>query len=275
MLVTLMRLLAVDGSFYTSRGHTTNSLDRLKAAAKAAREGGDAMTAHLLLCKVGNALRLQRGEPEPALRVYSEALRIAEELQDHHRQAVVLSVIGQTRFEQGADDADGYLQRAEKIARKHDDALALNHVLQHRGMYAGQRGDHVAAQLLYSEALVVLERANEGSSASGDYQMFMTLLNLGEPERRLGNLGRSIELRRRALELAERRGNEIWRAYAIHELAEVHHERQDRKEAHRLFDEALSLWQRHHVQVKVDDLRAFMAHEGYAVGGSAEAGLGD
>jgi predicted ATPase len=271
-LVTIMRLLAVEGPYYTSRGHTTSSLERLKAAATAARSGGEAMTAHLLLCKVGNTHLLQRGEPDIALAAYLEALAIAEELQDHHRQAVVLSVIGQTRLEQGADDADGYLQRAERSAREQGDALALNHVLQHRGMHAGHRGDHGEAQRLYGEALEVLERAPDDGSSARSYQLFLTLLNLGEPERRLGRLERSLELRRRALELAERRGNDVWRAYAIHEMAEVHHERQDRSEAQRLFEEALALWQRHHVQVKVEALRAFMTAEGYHLTGSRSNG---
>jgi predicted ATPase len=266
-LVSLMRTLAIDGSYYAARGHTTRSLDVLKAAAAAAASIGEPMTAHILLCKVGNTHRLQRGDPEPALAAYREALAIAEGLRDHHRQAIVLSVIGQTRFEQGADDADTFLERAERIARDHDDALALNHVLQNRGMHAGHRGDMVAAQRLYADALEVIERMPGASSASPtrDYQLFMTLLNLGEPERRLGNLDRSLDLRRRALVLAESRQNELWRAYAIHELAEVHHVMQDRTEAQRLFDEALTLWRRHHVQVKMDALTSFMLAEGYRV----------
>jgi predicted ATPase len=270
-LLTGMRQLAIDGPYYTARGHTARSLELVKAAASAAKAAGELMTAHLLLCKVGNTHKLHRGEPGPALAAYGEALELAERLQDHHRQAIVLSVIGQTRFEQGADDAEAYLERADRLAREHDDALALNHVLQHRGLHAGQRGDWTAAQGLFAEALEVVERLPEAQGAGSpahDYQLFMALLNLGEPERMLGNLGRALELRRRALTIAEARDNQLWKAYAVHELGEVYHAMNERAEAQRHFEQALALWQRHHVQVKVDALRAFMAAEGYAAAAS-------
>ena len=270
-LVALMRRLAVDGPYYSARGHTARSLDLMRSAVTAAKAQGDMMTAHLLLSRLGNTYKLHQGDRDSALAAYREALELAEQLGDHHRRAILLSAIGQTRFEQGDhDDAAAYLDRAYELAREQDDAVALNHVLQHQGQHAGARSDWEGARRLCAEALEVLERSSAavaGPSATHDYQLFMALLNLGEPERMLGNFARALELRERALGMAEARDNRLWRAYAVHELGEVYHSMNDRAMAQRQFDEALALWEQNHVQVKADDLRKFLAGAGYRVGG--------
>ncbi len=268
VLVTLMRELAVDGPYYKARGHTSRSLELMAAAVAAAKAQNDLMTAHLLLSKVGNTHMLHRGDHAAALAAYQEALELAEGLGDHHRQAIVLSVIAQTRFEQAADDSAAYLDRAYRLAREHDDILALNHVLQHQAFHAGAKGDWEACRRLFAEALEVLEDPRGVESERGSdraYQLFMTLLNLGEPELMLGNHDRALELRRRALDMAEAHDNRLWKAYAVHELGEVYHGMNDRAEAQRLFGQALALWAENNVKRKADQLRAFMAEEGYAV----------
>lgn len=270
-LVTLMRSLAVDGTYYSARGHTPRSLELLTAAIAAAKDTGDRMAAHRFLGKLGDVKKLRLGDLDAALLAYREALELAEELQDCHRQVVMLSLIGQTRFEQGAEDADGYLDRGYRMAKERGDALALNHVLQHQGFVAGRRGDWDAAQELFGEALEAVEEGSAGEKGErpeADYTRFMALLNLGEAERMLGRFERALELRQRALAMAEARGNCLWRAYAIQDLGEVYHGLDQRERAHGLFDEALELWKQHHVVAMRDSLLAFMNAEGYSVGGS-------
>lgn len=127
---------------------------------------------------------------------------------------------------------------------------------------------------MFTEALEVLEAASgprPDQAAAMEYQLFMALLNLGEPERMLGNYDRALELRERALAIAEARDNRLWQAYAVHELGETYHSMNERDQAQRRFDQALELWQQNRVQVKLDGLRDFMAKEGYRVGGPANA----
>ena len=266
MLVDYMRLLAVDGSYYAARGHTPRSLELLRAAIDAAKHVDELAVAHRLLGKLGDAHRLQLGQVETALEAYREALDLAERLGDHHRQAIMLSLLGQTRFEQGAEDAEAYLEQAYALARDHDDALALNHVLQHQGFHAGHRGNWEIARRLFAEALEAVGGPSDalpGQPANAAYQRFMALLNLGEAERMLGDFDGSLRLRQRALAMAEERDNQLWKAYAVHELGETYHGMGDRARAQAQFALALGLWQQNHVAVKVRALRAFMQAEGY------------
>ncbi len=269
MLVDFMRLLAVDGNYYAARGHTPRSMALLQAAADAAKSIDRLDAAARFLGKLGDTHKLHHGEREPALAAYQESLALSERLNDHHRQAVMLSLIGQTRFEQGADDADGYLKRAYEIARAHDDAVALNHVLQHQGLQAGHRGEWEAARALFAEALEVIEKRSEGrpeAQGSMAYPVFMALLNLGEAHRVLGDYDLALALRTRALQMAEARDNQLWKAYAVHELGEVFHSMNDRVRAQAHFSQALELWDQNGVARKLRDLRAFMVQEGYVVG---------
>jgi predicted ATPase len=265
MLVGYMRLLAVDGAYFGARGHTERSLGLLEAAIRAAKASGELLAAHGFLAKLGNQHKLHRGDLEPALVAYREALELAEQLHDHHREVVSLSVLGQLRFEMGAEDADAYLERAYDMAARNGDALGLNHVLQHQGIIAGTVGDWGASQARFQEAAEALDRIPQppgGWPVQVSYQLFMTLLNLGEAERMLGRLDRSLELRRRALAMAEVGDNDLWRAYALQELGEVLHGLGDAAGANDHYERALALWIRHGVTAKVRQLRAVMAEAG-------------
>ena len=268
-LVEFMRLLALDGGYYAARGHTPRSLELLRQAIAAAKRLEELLLAHGLLAKLGNAYKLALGDLGSALEAYGEALELAEQLVNDRRIAILLSTIGQTRFEQGADDADDYLERAYEVAQRGDDALALNHVLYHQGFLAGSREDWPAARQLFHEALEVLagfEGGTQNERTEGDYRVFMGLLNLGEAERVLGNHAASLELRQRALAMAEERDNRLWRASANHELGEVYHGMGEREKAGEVFLRALKLWRQSNVAVEIEKLEAFMVAEGYRIG---------
>ncbi len=273
MLVDLMRLLAVDGGYYAARGHTTRSMALLQAAADAAKSLDRLAVAARFLGKLGDTHKLHHGERESALAAYRESLSLSEQLNDHHRQAVMLSLIGQTRFEQGSDDADAYLERAYEIAHAHDDGVAMNHVLQHQGMHAAQQGRMESARALFGQALEVIHGGTDDEpdpQGALAYPVFMTLLNLGEVHRVLGAYDLALTLRQRALRMAEARDNQLWKAYAVHELGEVFHSMNERIRAQEHFTLALELWEKNGVTRKVRDLKTFMHAEGYLV--DAQAG---
>jgi tetratricopeptide (TPR) repeat protein len=266
MLVGFMRLLAVDGAYYGARGHTDRSLALLRAAIDAARASDDLLATHRLLGKLGNVQRLHHGDLEAALTTYRAALAIADRLGDPHHRVVLLSVIGQIRFELGAADAHADLSRAFDLASAHGDPLGLNHVLQHQGCLAGATGEWAKARDLFSAALDALDRAPASrlaGSREAAYQRFMTLLNLGEAERVLGQIDASRDLRCRALAMAEACDNDLWRATALQELGEVLHGLGDRAAAKDHFDRAMKGWVRHGVTAKVRQLRAWMEEGGY------------
>lgn len=274
LLVDFMRLLAVDGGYFAARGHTPRSMALLQAAVDAAKGLDRLALAARFLGKLGDTHKLHHGEREPALAAYQESLSLSEQLDDHHRQAIMLSLIGQTRFEQGADDADAYLERAYEIARAHDDGVAMNHVLQHQGMHAAHRGQMASARALFGQALEVIHGGTDDEpnpQGALAYPVFMTLLNLGEVHRVLGEFDVALTLRQRTLRMAETRDNQLWKAYAVHELGEVFHSMNDRVRAREHFALALELWEKNGVTRKVRDLRAFMHSEGYLV--DARAGL--
>jgi predicted ATPase len=268
MLVGFMRGLAVDGAYYGARGHTDRSLALLRAAIDAARASGELVVVHRLLGKLGNVQKLHHGELDQALETYQAALAIAERLDDPHHQVVLLSVIGMLRFEQGAADAEAHLSRAFDLAKAHGDTLGLNHVLQHQAFLAGGNDDWAKARTLLAAGLDALERgpgSNPAGSTEAAYHWFMTLLNLGEAERKLGRLAASLELRRTALAMAEANDNELWKATALQEIGEVLHGLGDRPAAHDHFERALASWIRHGVTAKVRQLRAWMADGGYPI----------
>lgn len=220
LLVDFMRLLAVDGSYHSARGYSPGSLELLKLAVVAARSLGEPEAAHRLLSKLGDAYRFSRGDLDLALEAYQESLDLVGPLGDPHRRAVLLSVIGQTRFERGDEDADAYLEEGYDLAKEHDDGLALSHVLQHMGYQAGARDDWKGARRYFSESLEVveglaLEEPQQVGRSEVEGVLFAALLNLGEVDRLLGRFEESLVLRKRALELAEDRNNLGQKALAV------------------------------------------------------------
>jgi tetratricopeptide (TPR) repeat protein len=260
VLSDIMWQLTVDGPYFAARGHTSNSLELLKLAVKAARDHPE--TAHYLLSKLGNTYIDFLGDLPAALQAYEEALKLAEALYDPRRQAILRAVIGKTRFLQNAADADRYYETAEQIARESQDDYALSFVLHHRGYYMTQRQpnpDHEAGWRLSDEAAAIAAR----------YELhdlhFHSLINRGGSEYELGRIQDALATHLEAHNLAQTQNNHPWMASALQSLGEDYHALEDHARAQQSFDEALTLWRQAGGKAQARTLIDFMESRGYTV----------
>ena len=266
-LVEMMERLVVGDAYFTARGHTPRSLALLEVAAEAAVKEELLRTAQHLATKLGNSYRELLGDTDRALSAYQKALDLARKEGDRHQEVVLLSLLGIVHFERGDKVADSNLEEAHRLAKNYGDDLGLSHVLQHRGFVAGHRENWQETKTFSEEAVEAALRLQGDSTISKlevDYHLFFALLNLGEAERMLQNLDQSLDLRRRALGMAEAHNNEIWMAYARREMGEVFHAMNERYLAEEEFVKALVLLQKNNVAPDVQELLLLMSEKGYS-----------
>jgi tetratricopeptide (TPR) repeat protein len=260
-LIALMRMLAVDAGYFDARGYSPDALELIKTAINAARAREDAAAAHYLLTSLGNAYRQYFRKYEAAFNAYTEALALAQAMGDPNREARLLTALGTTRFQQGADDADVYYERAAAIAQQHSDDDAMAVVLNHRSFYEGQKQppNFERARQFSDQAVQLAVRLKMPEFH------FSSLLNRANCERELGQIDAARASDAEALALARRHNNRLWMADALWALGEDHHAAGDRAAAQRALDESLALWLQSGADDRAEELRAFMREHGYAV----------
>ena len=265
-LVAMMRLLVTGAAYFTARGHTPRSLALLEAASAAARDADDLEAAHYLLARLGNSYHQFDGDLDRALAAYREAFDLARKRADRHREAIMLSLVGAVEAERKADGAHTLLERAYRLAHESGDDLALSHVLQNRSYVAGIEGDDEAALRYCRESVETLQRLHDNPSADRawvDQELFYSLFNLGVAASRLEREDEAFETYGRARTFAEERDNRLWTAYALQEIGELHHRRNERAEAQRHFDRALELYRQNRARSDIEELTDLMRAGGY------------
>ncbi len=224
--IEMMHLLVVDNAYYITRGHSPQSLILLQQAAIAAKTLQQKEIAHYLFTQLGDTYRELLGDFDLALKSYQEALQLAQQISNQHREAILLSLIGITRFHQQADDANYYLENAYQLAKTHDDGLAICHILQNKGHLASFSNDWQAVRQYSHEAVKVAQKLQINSTvtiSALSSKLFFALLNLGEAEHRLGNFDKALTIHLQALEIAQERDNQLWMAYTWQEIGEIYH----------------------------------------------------
>lgn len=260
-LVAILRLLAVEAEYFLARGYSSQTLDLLNHAAQTARYNGQTAAAHHLFTKLGNAFMQYIEQFDHAFEAYSTALDLARLMQDHHREIMLLALLGTTCFRLGADDADIYYEQAYQLAKTHNDEQALGSILNHRSFYEGQKTppDYERSWQFSDEAVQIARRHDR-------HQMhFASLMNRGNCERLLGRLDTALATHQEAFEMANQHDNNHWRASALRALGEDHHELGDREQAQRYFDESLALWRQTGSTPRADSLIGYMQEHGYRV----------
>ena len=268
LLVNMMKGLVMDDSYYLARGHTPHSLALLEKAVAVANEIRNLETAHYLNTKLGDAHRELLGDLDKALEMYEKALSLARGLGNHHREAILLSIIGGTRFQQNDELANDYLLEAYYLAKEKNDDLALSQILEHRAFVSGSEQDWLLTQQLYNESIETAERLRRNSfidQTKVDQRMFFALLNLGEAKRMLGEFEESVCLRKSALQIAKERNNQIWMAFALQEIGEMYHDINERSLAQSNYDQALNLYCQNNAQSDIEALTNFMTSQNYKV----------
>lgn len=266
-LVTIARLLWVDTRYFASRGADAYALSLLEEAAQAATVLGEIDTAHDLYGKLGDTCQNALGDFGRALAAYEKARGLARSAGNTGREAVFLSLYGVVRHRQGRDDAESYLERAYELARAVEDDLSLCAVLEQRGLVFTLDEQWLRARDLFQESLAVVERLEQDElalPAEIARRRYFALLNLGEPEHRLGRFDEALELRSRALEIAEHYGNQIWAAHALLEVGQMLAGAGRIREAEPLLNRALALYTRNRVHANIESLTAFMEAKGCA-----------
>jgi len=256
--------LAVQGPYFTARGYTAVSLDLLKAAIAAAKRSQQLEKAHFLLSKLGNAYRDLIGDLPGAFTAYSEAFELAQTLKNPRREALLLAAIGSVRFKQNAPDFDDYMQRAATIAESSQDDFARCYVAHYRGHQAMNRHppDYEEGRRLSDEAAQIAARLEQHEL------QFWSLINRGGCEHELHRPDQALITHQEAYELAESQANFLWMAQALFSMGEDYHAQNDRTDAQRSFDEALSFWRKAEATGRVKEATDQMAKLGY----TAQAG---
>lgn len=238
-LVDIVKALAVDSRYFEARGYTLQVIELLKAAIDVAKANGQIETAHYLLSKLGNACGIFRSELEAAFEYYTEALHLARQMKNSHREIVMLTLLGTTRARQKQPDADVYYEQANQIARAAGDDDALSMLLEHRGHQALEKHDFSAAHDFFAQSLEVAERLQDSQ------RLFFALINLSTIKKDRG-LHEAIRLAERALKIGQEEDNSMWLSSSQEVLGELHHAfhpRQNaraREKAQTLFNQALA-----------------------------------
>lgn len=261
--LTIMNALTVEGIYFAARGHTMQTISLLRSASDIAESSGEISTAHYLWGRLGNTYANFLENYDLALSAYQHSLRLAQELDNTQREAILLTVIGTVRFRQGADDFDAYHQRAEAIARANQDSMALAQVLHNRGANALEKKmpyfDAEVGRNLSAQAVDIAEQNNYTAL------YFNSLLNRGAGEHELGDYEQALATHHKAYEIAEKEAYLPWKADAKYSMGEDLHKMNKLDEAQICFNEALELYQESGWKAKVEELTDFMEDNGYLI----------
>src|SRR5690606_14243382 len=168
--------------------------------------------------------------------------------------------IGTVRFRQDESDADIYLQSAYKLAKKHNDDLALSQILEYMGYQAGKiKGDHQKALHYYQESFEVAMRLNSVE------RRFFALLNLGAAEQALNRSEQALNLSQQAYAIAKDTDSKLWMAFALESMGESYHALQEREQAQKRFNDALKLYSAFGSKVNIASLLQIMQAGNYTI----------
>jgi DNA-binding SARP family transcriptional activator len=257
-LVTLMLLLTVEGTYYTARGHTAQSLALLQKASKIAEKHGHLEEAHYLYSKLGEHHFNFTKNYALALHYYDRARELAVTLEDRSREAILLGLMSIAKFHQGEPGVEEFSTRAYHLAKETGDDECLAQVLGQLGCLAGFKGDMKKARSVLYETLEVLTRLSPARTLDVETECFFTLLNLGETEYKLGCFEEGLSARQQALELATTKGNEIWMGYAHYEIGEMFHHENRLELAREHMTKALELFERNHALRDLEATQKFL-----------------
>ena len=262
VLVDVMADLVVGEAYFPARGHTPRSLSLLETAVRWAKELGQLERAHALAGRLGDTYRVQYHDFARALAAYTEGARLARLTKNITREAILTSLCGISRHHLGEPPEEAF-ERAYQLARRAGDGLALGQILQHRGYVAYFYGAWAEMERFSAEAVEearALGRISGVDQTRVDYNLFSALVNLGEARRKLGDFEGAVTLRKEALEIATARDNQMWQAYALHELGEMYLDVRH-QEAERYLREALELYEANNAQAKIEQVRQLLSEQ--------------
>lgn len=258
----IMRLLVLDGNYFSARGHNTRSLILLKKAIEIAKKQEDFETAHDLLGKLGDTYTNYLGNNEKALSTYKEALEFAQLSNNKAREAIFLNVIGVMLFYKKDKQANNYFAQALAVVKDSKDDLSLATILEQQGFVKGLKGNHQQAKAYFEDALAAVIRLKDNKLLDENdliQREFFAIYNLGQSLQDLGEYDKSIKTRQNALIIAKKEDNELWIALCKYALGESYHALGKKHEAQLALNESLKLYKKNQAVKYIKSLEKFIS----------------
>ena len=261
----------VSHGFLTARGNPPGLLGLLQAAAEAAEASADWNAAQALFGKVGDVQQAFLADHVSASRAYRHARQLAGQAGLTEREVVYATLLAWslTLTLAPAGDVDRLIAEATATARTLGDPLLLVRTLESGGFVAARRGQFSQAREQLLEGYDLLHRLlQDGTQPRAAVQGKLRNLthNLGQAERRLGNIERALTLKHEALTLAEAQEEQLGIARAQIDIGELLTELHRAEEAllHLHRAEALCLTLGMHAElIRVQELTARASSERY------------
>lgn len=213
------------GGYIGARGFPTAALHLLEQATQQATAQGDWETASLLGGKHADIAQALLGNQAEAIARLLEAAALAQKADNQERQAVQLALAGQMEAANNWPEAWEHLQAAQALAH-HTGPTTRARVLGQVAMAHAYRKEFRQAHQLLCEARELLqsELALNPSSAAVLAAYLGTLGNLGQAEKRLGNLEQALALKQEMGALAAQKEERLYQARAALDQGELLHE---------------------------------------------------
>ena len=268
-LVEIMARLVIGDAYFSARGHSPRSLKLLEVALGWAKELGMLERAHYLATKVGDTYRELHQDYPQALQAYQEGTRFARLIRDTSREAILMSLCATTCYLLG-QTSDELFERAYKLSVEADDGNAMGVILQHRSYVAWSQKAWEAMETFSREAIKIankLHRAQPSEQAETDHTLFSSVvnlrfyatINLSEARKQLGHFDEAVSLRLQALQIATSRDNQLWQAFALHDLGEMFAGEGNIQEAETYLRQAYQLYRANHAETEAEEVSGLLA----------------
>jgi tetratricopeptide (TPR) repeat protein len=177
-----------------------------------------------------------QGRYEEAMKMYSESLKIEEELGDKGGIARTLHQRGNVLYLQGRyEEAVKMYQESLKIKEESIDKSGIASTLHQLGMIHQDQGRYEEAVKLYEESLKIKEELGDKKGIA------YTLHQLGMIHQNQGRYEEAEKMYQESLKMSEELYDKRGIAYTLHQLGMIHQDQGRYEEAVKLYEESLRI----------------------------------
>lgn len=186
------------------------------------------------------------GEPDAALSLYKEAVRLFQKVEGHEGEAVALNNIGLIHFTRGEiESARTYFESAETIVSEHGVASVEALVCSNLGSLFDAIGDKRKAVTMFRRSIDAARKTEDkGAEAYG-------LSNLGKAQNDLGDRKGALEFFESALEIARQESLADLELTILNNIGTVWHYLGDNIRALELYGQAQKLIESSHDKTRL------------------------
>lgn len=249
--IDVMRRLVMDG-YLMMRGHSDPFVQQMDNVIPLIRQRNDPTLLHQFLSKRGN-IAYDRGDLPKAYENYAEALEIAVKHNMPDREVILCCVLAKVRVEQGEEDADSFLDRAERQAEQQDDDFLRGWVYETRGYVAQYREDYQKAAEYFEKGTALCRQLDDKEG------LYFALLNLGTAQTKLNRVADAEATLIEALTLARELDQHAAMAQVLESLGSLQYHSGRTEAAQHNFMDALRLFKQSGLHKEAIRLEKFLA----------------